>query len=96
MADTHKPSFRTDLYTWVALMILTGITVWVAHLTGGNTAFAVALALVVATVKATVVLLYFMHIKWDHWLYKVYIGIVMLLFLVFIVFMVVDYSFRTW
>lgn len=94
MAKDHAPSFKTDIYTWVALMILTGVTVWVADLTGGGTAIAVAIALAVATIKATVVLLYFMHMKWDHIIYKIFMAIIIVLFLVFIGFLVADYALR--
>lgn len=95
MNHTHKPSFKTDFITWVILMILTVVTVALAYITGGNTAFAVALALLVATVKALVVLFNFMHIRWDHFLYKIYIAVVAFLFLAFMVFLVVDYGLRT-
>jgi cytochrome c oxidase subunit 4 len=90
----HEPSFKTDIFTWVALMILTGVTVWVADLTGGASAMAVAIALSVATVKAAVVLFYFMHLKWDNIIYKIFMALIVVLFLTFIAFMVADYALR--
>ena len=49
--------------TLVALLILTGMTVGAAYidLGSGN----VVVALVIATIKATLVALFFMHLKWD-------------------------------
>lgn len=49
--------------TLIALLILTGITVGAAYidLGSGN----VVVALVIATIKATLVALFFMHLKWD-------------------------------
>lgn len=49
---------------FVALIILTVITVWVAGFDFG--AMNMVIAMLVATTKASLVLLYFMHLKYDH------------------------------
>jgi len=49
--------------TWLALMVFTAFTVWVSYLDLG--AANLAIALIVATTKATIVALFFMHLKWD-------------------------------
>ena len=46
-----------------ALLVLTGLTVAVAHVDLGN--MNLYLALGIATVKATLVVLFFMHLFWD-------------------------------
>lgn len=46
-----------------ALMVLTAVTVGVAYLDLGN--FNLMVAMGVAVVKATLVVLYFMHLRWD-------------------------------
>ena len=46
-----------------ALLVLTGLTVAVAHVDLGN--LNLYLALAIATVKASLVVLFFMHLFWD-------------------------------
>lgn len=48
---------------WASLMVLTGITVWVAHFDFG--AFNTVVAMAVATIKASLVALFFMGLFWD-------------------------------
>jgi cytochrome c oxidase subunit 4 len=78
--------------TLVALLILTGITVGAAYvnLGAGN----VVVALVVATIKASLVALFFMHLRWD----KPVNGIIAMagfLFLgIFLMFDLLDYDSR--
>lgn len=47
---------------FVALLVLTGVTVWTAKMDFG--ALNIVVAMVVATIKATLVVLFFMHL-WD-------------------------------
>ena len=49
------------IYIWVALLVLTAITVTTASLNFGRAGILVVLA--IATVKSTLVLLYFMHLS---------------------------------
>jgi cytochrome c oxidase subunit 4 len=78
--------------TLVALLVLTAITVGAAYvdLGSGN----VVVALVIATIKATLVALFFMHLKWD----KPVNGIIAMagfLFLgIFLLFDLLDYGTR--
>jgi len=51
------------LTTWGGLVFLTAVTVWVAGFNLGELNFHVAMA--VATAKAALVLLFFMHLLWD-------------------------------
>lgn len=52
------------LGTWAILLVLTAVTVVAGRLDLGSASVAVALA--IATVKATFVGLYFMHLKYDN------------------------------
>lgn len=90
----HEPSFRTDIMIWIALLVLTAITIFASFATQGTTVLAVSIAMAVATVKATLVLLYYMHLKYDHVIYKIFIGIIILLFVSFIGLMIIDYAYR--
>ncbi len=91
---SHSPSYKSDLITFAALMALTIITIWASYATGGTTVLAVSVAMFIATIKATFVVRNFMHIKYDHIIYKIFIGIVILLFLSFIVLLGIDYALR--
>jgi len=53
----------TYLWVWGALLALTAVTVAVAGLDLGRVAVAAALA--IAAVKSTLVVLYFMHLRWE-------------------------------
>ena len=51
-------------YVFLSLLILTGITIWVAQYHFG--VINVALAMAIATFKAGIVTLYFMHLNWEN------------------------------
>lgn len=54
---------KTYAATLVALLILTGLTVGAAYIDLGSGNIVVALT--IATIKATLVALFFMHLKWE-------------------------------
>src|SRR4051812_16581666 len=63
-AGPHVVSFRLLLTIFATLMVLTFATVaatWVDLGYTGN----LVLALVIAVIKAALVMLYFMHLRWD-------------------------------
>ena len=61
--EPHLVPIWVFVGTWLALVILTGVTVIVAGIDLGEINFHVAMA--VASVKAAFVLLFFMHLLWD-------------------------------
>jgi cytochrome c oxidase subunit 4 len=65
-----------------ALMVLTGVTVAVAFINLGAFNFPVALA--IAITKATLVILFFMHVKYSSRLTKLFVG--MAFFFLFVLF----------
>jgi cytochrome c oxidase subunit 4 len=63
-AHAHEPvGYGSYFMTWFALVFLTAITVTAAGLHLGRTS--VAVALTIATVKASIVLYLFMHLKYE-------------------------------
>lgn len=68
--DSHKDELahvmpvRLLVGVWVALMILTVVTVAVTSVDLGSRANLIV-AMVIATVKAGLVVTYFMHLRWD-------------------------------
>ncbi len=57
-------AYRTYIIVWIALLILTGVTWGVSYvnLGMGN----VAVALIIASVKAALVALFFMHLRYEN------------------------------
>ncbi len=64
----HGPGVRVYLVIFAALLVLNGITVWAARHDFGALNTPVALAIAVG--KATLVVLYFMHVKYSSRLTK--------------------------
>jgi cytochrome c oxidase subunit IV len=56
-------TYARYIYIWIALVVLTAITVTTADLNLGRVAILVVLA--IAATKSVLVLLYFMHLKWE-------------------------------
>jgi cytochrome c oxidase subunit 4 len=80
------------LLTWLALLVLTAITVTVAGMHLGN--FSVLTAVVIAAIKATIVLLFFMHLKQESNLFKTMILVAIGVFAIFISLTFFDVLFR--
>ena len=59
----HLLPYSLYLKVWLALLILTGLTVWVSTINVYR--WHVFTAMLIATVKVSLVLLYFMHLKFD-------------------------------
>lgn len=90
--DNHISSDSTNWKVLFILLILTTITILVINIHVG--AFTVALALLLASVKVTIVLTYFMHLKFENMLLRLMVGGVFLLFAIVIVITFIDYYFR--
>jgi cytochrome c oxidase subunit 4 len=60
-----KAEAATYLKTLISLLILTGITVGASYIHFGSGAANVVVALTIATIKATLVALFFMHLLHD-------------------------------
>lgn len=69
--EHHTLPFDAYLKVFAALILLTVITVWVAQIDFG--AFNAFVAMGIATIKASLVGMYFMHLKYDNKLYSIII-----------------------
>ena len=73
--EVHHTSVKSYIFVCLALFALTAITVYTAlevHLGG---MFNIILAMVIASVKASIVALFFMHLKFEDkltWVYALY------------------------
>ncbi len=92
--ETHLLKYRTYVFVWAGLVILTGLTYTVAiRIHPGGWAIPVALA--IAGTKSGLVLNYFMHLRSERLLiFKVIIPLVVAVFLVFILLTFADVAFR--
>ena len=60
----HISSVSSSVSIWLALLVGTGLTVAAAFINLGP--FNTIVALTIATIKATLVVLFFMHVKYTH------------------------------
>ena len=77
-----------------ALMVLTAITVGVAFIHLGTMNFPVALG--IAIFKATLVILFFMHVKYSSRLTKMIVGIAFFFLGILLLLTLTDYGSRGW
>ena len=91
----HENHVSSDSQNWtvlLVLLILTTISILAIKIHLG--AFTVALALLLASIKVTIVLTYFMHLKFENLLLRLMVGGVFLLFAIVIAITFIDYYFR--
>lgn len=91
--ETKNPRpFSTYILIWFGLLILTGVTITVAGLNLGT--LSVLGAIVIAAVKSTLVVLYFMHIKYEDRVFKMMLGLAIFTLVVILVLTFADVSYR--
>lgn len=88
----HITPYSTYIWILAALLILTTATVTITNVNLGP--LSVTAAMLIASIKATLVLLYFMHLKFDNKIYRLMFSVVLLVFVLVIVFTFFDYLFR--
>lgn len=92
MSEHTIPS-KTYYGIWILLLILTGLTAWIATVDLGPLNTIVAIA--IATIKATVVVLFFMHVKYaSEKMTKVVIVSALFWMLILLLLSLVDYTWR--
>ena len=88
----HIVPFRVYIYVLLALLILTAISVAVTQIELG--ALTVTVALLLATIKSSLVLVYFMHLKFDNRFFAIMVTGVIILIAIVIFITFLDYLFR--
>lgn len=61
--EVQTPGYRLYVYVWVALLLLLGITIAAAKIYFSK--YSVLINLFIASLKATLVLMFFMHLKYE-------------------------------
>lgn len=94
----HDSAFHSQGYTiyvliWLGLVVLTGLTVVVAgvHLRE----LAILTALMVASVKATLVMAIFMHLKYEPPVFRLMFLVLLITFAIFMILTFSDVLFRS-
>ncbi len=84
----HVLPLKVYFGTWIALLVLTGITVGASYVDFGS--WNILIALLIATVKATIVAMMFMHLRWDHKFHAIVFSFSLVFLAVFIAFTMYD------
>ena len=84
--------YGTYIAIWVSLAALTGITVYVAGLDIGR--FGITINILIASLKAGLVVYIFMHLKDESWLIKLMLLMAVLTLTVIIVLTFLDVLYR--
>lgn len=88
----HILSYKTHVIVLLALLVLTSISVAITRLEMGplNT----AAAMLIAGLKAAIVLTWFMHLKFESRFFTLMVLAVMVLFILVLIVTFFDYSYR--
>jgi cytochrome c oxidase subunit 4 len=89
---THISTYTSHAYVLIVLLTLTFLSVTVTGFHLG--AFAVAIALIIASIKVATVITYFMHMKFESLFLKLMITGVFAIFALVIIITFIDYYFR--
>jgi cytochrome c oxidase subunit IV len=87
----HSPGYKIYFLVWMALLILTGVTVAVAGVNLAN--ITVAVAMIIACIKAYLVLSVFMHLKYEGKMFSIFVGVALLFIIITLALLFSDYSF---
>lgn len=86
--QSHGPGLPTYFAIFFSLMILTGVTVWVAYHDWG--ALNNVIALSIASLKAMLVILFFMHVRYEKRMIGAFLLVGVLWLLLIIAFVLLD------
>lgn len=91
----HEPTYGTPILVFIGLVALTCITVstTVLHL---SHAAALLLAMFIATMKASLVTFFFMHIKYEKKYIGFFLGVPVVVLIIIFVWTFSDYPFRVY
>ena len=92
MENSHSTNYGTYILIWLGLVALTVLTVAIAGLNLYSMIVVVALA--IATTKSILVANYFMHVKSDSRVFKVFILICIIIFITMILLTFFDLIYR--
>ncbi|GAB4182209.1 MAG: cytochrome C oxidase subunit IV family protein [Calditrichia bacterium] len=92
MEQKHQIPISLYIMVWFTLLVFTVITVTIAGLHMG--AFTIGAALLIAGIKSTLVLLYFMHLKYESSFFRLVLLMVIFVITVTLILTFFDVLFR--
>jgi len=92
IAEAHHPSYGVNILVWIGLLSLTAITVAVAGINLGS--LALTIALIIAGIKSMFVINFFMHVKFDSKMIRIFIAICFVTFIIMLILTFFDLTFR--
>lgn len=90
-SHTHIVKYRTYIFVLLALLVLTFLSVAITGIDLGR--LAVMGALLLATIKSSLVLWHFMHLKYESPIIRLMVAGVLFVFLAVIIVTFLDYGF---
>lgn len=90
--ETHSIGYGVYILVWLSLVVFTGLTVVIAGV--DLKALAVTVALSIAATKSILVLMYFMHLKYEPSLFRTLVVVVVIALATFIILTFLDILFR--
>lgn len=91
----HEPTYGTPILVFIGLVALTCVTVSTTVLHLSHTA-ALLLAMVIASMKASLVTYFFMHIKYEKNYIGFFLGVPVVVLIIIFVWTFSDYPFRVY
>lgn len=92
MASKIHMSYGAYLMVWLALVVLTGATVTAASLQFGQ--WSALAAILIATLKGSLVLFYFMHLRCESWIFKLSLMLALLTMTIILLLTFTDIAYR--
>jgi len=90
--SAHIVSYRANLFLWIALLVFTGLTVMVAGIELGRPG--ILLNILIASIKAGLIVYIFMHLKYESLLLKLMLLMTLFTLTVIIVMTFLDTLYR--
>ncbi len=87
----HIVGYGTYLFVWLTLVLFTALTVTIANFDLGG--FSIVVAMLIASIKALLVMLIFMHLKFDDRIFRIFVFVAFVTLTIFLVLTFSDYSF---
>jgi len=89
---SHTTEYKVLARVVLALMFLTFLTIFVTSFHLG--AFSVTVALLIAGIKGTLILTYFMHLKYESVLLRILVAMIFVIYAIIILITFIDYAYR--
>lgn len=89
--NNHIVGYGTYIFVWLTLVALTALTVTVANFDLGS--FSIVIALGIASIKSLLVMLIFMHLRFDDRVFRIFVFVAFITLAIFLVLTFSDYSF---